>query len=160
MMYVNTRQEFPRGREFIEKVRTDLSSCIFTNSIYDQFLKGGSSDFFFAFDVQGKCVAGASVELHVQIAAGRMMDVKNLCSSKTCAGAGSGLLKYIESCARDNGMDFVGLVSTPWANAFYNKQGYVRVAGNLKQSANRAGATRRKFRRCGQFIKRVSKVKK
>jgi GNAT superfamily N-acetyltransferase len=139
----------------INAIQRDLKVCNFSDYILHDFISEKAKDFFFAFDSDGTCVAGASVDLFSHVHGGTMLYVNYLCSSKKCSGAGSILMKSMETFAKDNGMLFVGLTSTPRSRTFYPKIGYVRVAGAIGPASNSAGATRSTFKRHSQFIKRL-----
>lgn len=154
--HVDTRKKSQYNAAHIANViERDLKVCTFSDNILHDFISGTATDFFFAFDSDGTCVAGASVDLFSHVNGGTMLYVNYLCSSKKCSGAGSILMKAMETFAKDNGMLFVGLTSTPKSRTFYPKLGYVRVAGAIGPASNSAGATRSVFKRHSQFIKRL-----
>jgi GNAT superfamily N-acetyltransferase len=135
----------------------DLRVCEWAESIEDDIRDKAADGYFFAYDARGKCVAGASVEISELLYRKRskILYVRYLCSSKTCAGAGSFLMRHMERMAKGYGFTFVGLTSSNTAKTFYPKLGFVRVAGNMTTAGNNAMATRSQFRRFSQFIKRV-----
>lgn len=104
-------------RPMKDLISRDLGGCKYAFEI----IIDDADHFFFAFDAH-RCVAAASCEVHpVQ----KSLEVNYVCSSGTCRGGGTFLMREIERYARSfSGLNFVSLVSDPKAAKFYRKLGY------------------------------------
>jgi GNAT superfamily N-acetyltransferase len=115
----------------------DLGKCPYAASLLHPV-----TDLFLAFDANGKCVAGAAVWSFYGKFKNTLF-VTYLCSSKTCSGAGTKLMRYLERYAKNHGMTHIGLESNDHAIGFYNKLGYSRLARQLYLGTNDSKVTTR-----------------
>ena len=137
-----------------------LGTCRFAKALRDDIRLKYGDGYFFAYDSSGTCIAGASVDINTPVANGTTaMHLRFLCSSKTCSGAGSFILKKIEGFALKYGMTYVALKGNYRAFGFYNKMKYSRGAGHAATQGNVRIATRARFAENGQFIKRLKGTK-
>ena len=144
------------------KARKELEVCPFVFDIIELMKSKNYRRFFmFALNSSGVIVAGLAAKTSPASPGMGTIYVSYLCSAKTCRGAGSALVKYIERYAADGRIDpsvkrwVIELHSDKDAVAFYNKTGWFRDSTRYASPV-----TRSKFRRSHLSFSKIVPVSK